>query len=168
MSYRILALDPRSQQMSLPVLRKIQELVEAGAVVVGAKPTSTPSLSDSDAEFHALADQLWGTGAGKAEVTTGKGRVFGGAKISAALDTLKIARDFSYSQPETDSELLFVHRHLTDADFYFVDNRRDRPETLTQPSASKASKPRSGTLTPAPSNLPRSRFGTAAPRSHSR
>jgi len=130
MSYRILALDPRSQQMSLPVLRKIQELVEAGAVVVGAKPTSTPSLSDSDAEFHALADQLWGTGAGKAEVTTGKGRVFGGAKISAALDTLKIARDFSYSQPETDSELLFVHRHLTDADFYFVDNRRDRPETL--------------------------------------
>jgi (4-O-methyl)-D-glucuronate---lignin esterase len=38
MSYRVLALDPRTRQMSLPVLRKINELVEAGAIVVGEKP----------------------------------------------------------------------------------------------------------------------------------
>ena len=45
MSYRVLALDPRSRQMSLPVLRQIRELVEAGAVVVGDKPEATPSLA---------------------------------------------------------------------------------------------------------------------------
>jgi hypothetical protein len=130
MSYRILALDPRSQHMSLPVLRKIKKLVEAGAVVVGAKPTATPSLSDSDAEFNTLADQLWGTGASTGEVTLGKGKVLGVTKISDALGSLHIAPDFSYSKPETDSELLFVHRHLADGDVFFVDNRRDHPETL--------------------------------------
>ena len=35
MSYRVLALDPNSRQMSLPVLRKIRDLVRAGAVVAG-------------------------------------------------------------------------------------------------------------------------------------
>src|SRR5438874_400881 len=61
MTYRVLALDPRSKQMSLPVLREINELVEAGAIVVGAKPESDPSLADDQAEFHSLADKLWGT-----------------------------------------------------------------------------------------------------------
>ena len=62
MSYRVLALDPRSRHMSLPVLRKIRDLVSAGAVVVGAKPTDDPSLSDDQAEFHTIADQVWGSG----------------------------------------------------------------------------------------------------------
>src|SRR5882724_1616923 len=96
MSYRILALDPRSQHMSLPVLRKIRDLVEAGAVVVGAKPTSTPSFSGNDTEFHAITDRLWGSGksAGTSQVTTGRGKVFGAAKINEALEALKIAPDF--------------------------------------------------------------------------
>jgi hypothetical protein len=38
MSYSVLALDPNSQNMSLAVLRKIRDLVNAGAVVVGPKP----------------------------------------------------------------------------------------------------------------------------------
>ena len=43
MSYRVLALDPNSQHMSLPVLRKIRDLVNAGAVVVGPKPRRVPA-----------------------------------------------------------------------------------------------------------------------------
>jgi len=38
MRYRVLALDPNSRHMSLPVLRKIRELVAAGAGVAGPKP----------------------------------------------------------------------------------------------------------------------------------
>src|SRR6185436_805335 len=53
MSYRVLALDPNSRYMSLPVLRKIRELVNAGGTVVGRKPVTTPSLSDDEKEFHA-------------------------------------------------------------------------------------------------------------------
>src|SRR5690242_16500099 len=52
MNYRVLALDPYSRHMSLPVLRAIRRLVEDGAVVSGAKPTDTPSLADDAAEFR--------------------------------------------------------------------------------------------------------------------
>ena len=61
MVYRVLALDPRSKQMSLPVLKQISKLVEAGAIVVGDKPEGTPSLADDQNEFRALADKLWGS-----------------------------------------------------------------------------------------------------------
>ena len=37
MNYRVLALDPYSKHMSLPVLRAIHKLVEQGAVVAGDK-----------------------------------------------------------------------------------------------------------------------------------
>ena len=46
MVYRVLVLDNYSRHMSLPVLRKIRELVNAGAIVIGPKPESSPSLSD--------------------------------------------------------------------------------------------------------------------------
>ena len=72
MRYRVLALDPNSRHMSLPVLRKIRDLVTAGAVVAGPKPLSTPSLSDDQAEFRRLADELWGSGGGKQDRQGGR------------------------------------------------------------------------------------------------
>ena len=42
MSYRVLALDPYSQHMSLPVLRKIRDLVKAGAVGGGSQARRQP------------------------------------------------------------------------------------------------------------------------------
>ncbi len=76
MSYRVLALDPYSKHMSLPVLRGIHKLVEDGAVVAGAKPTDTPSLADDAAEFKKLNDELFGDGTGVHKV--GKGTVYAG------------------------------------------------------------------------------------------
>jgi hypothetical protein len=125
MQYRVLALDPHSQHMSLPVLRKIRDLVRAGAVVCGPKPTDTPSLSDDNKEFQNLAKELWGSGDGN---TVGKGKVFGDKKL---VDTLAdVGPDFSYTKSESDTNLLFVHRKQADGDLYFVDNRNDRDETL--------------------------------------
>src|SRR5216110_2384105 len=125
MTYRVLALDPRSKQMSLPVLQKINELVEAGAIVVGAKPESDPSLADDQAEFHSLADKLWGSGS---SASVGKGRVYGVQKVGDMLQTLHISPDFEYTKPKTDTTILFVHRKLADGDLYFLDNRNDRDE----------------------------------------
>ena len=42
MAYRVLVLDPRSRHMSLPVLRKIRDMVRQGAIVVGSKPVGQP------------------------------------------------------------------------------------------------------------------------------
>ena len=46
--------------MTLPVLRRLRDLVSQGAVIVGGKPIDSPSLSDDEVEFHNIADKLWG------------------------------------------------------------------------------------------------------------
>jgi hypothetical protein len=127
MKYRVLALDPHSQHMSLPVLRKIRDLVQAGAVVCGPKPTDTPSLSDDTREFQNLAGELWGSGGGHA---VGKGKVYGNRKLADTLADIQVGPDFSYTMPESDTKVLFVHRKLADGDLYFVDNRNEHDETL--------------------------------------
>ncbi len=131
-SYRILYLGGRSQRMTLPVLVKLASLVEQGAVLVGNKPDDSPSLSDNEQQFHAAADLLWGTNAGQGPSVrlVGKGRVYVGMTANDALAALHVPRDFEYSRPESDSDLMFVHRILADRDVYFVDNRRDREERV--------------------------------------
>ncbi len=124
MSYRVLALDAYSQHMSLPVLRKVRDLVLAGATVVGARPVDDPSLADDAAEFHSISDQLWG------QSKTGKGKVYGDQKLTDVLAGMKVPPDFAYSKPSTDTEVLFVHRKLEHSDLYYVDNRNDRVEQV--------------------------------------
>ena len=128
MNYRVLALDPYSKHMSLPVLRGIHKLVEQGAVVAGEKPTDTPSLADDAAEFKKLNDELFGDGSGVHSV--GKGKVYAGQNAEAALKALSVAPDFDHTKPQSDTRILFVHRKLADADIYFLDNRNDRDETV--------------------------------------
>jgi hypothetical protein len=124
MSYRVLALDSYSKHMSLPVLRQIRDLVAAGATVVGARPVDDPSLGDNAAEFKAICDQLWGKPA------SGHGKVYGSEKLQDVLSGMKIAPDVEYTKPESDTNILFVHRRLNNADLYYVDNRNDSAETV--------------------------------------
>jgi len=128
MSYRVLALDPYSRHMSLPVLKKVRDLVNAGAVVVGPKPVDSPSLSDNQAEFKTIAEQLFGSGLG--ERTCGKGKVYAGQTLGEALFALEVPPDFEFTRPQADTNLLFVHRKLADGEVYWVDNRNNRAETV--------------------------------------
>ena len=123
MSYRLLALDPNSRHMSLAVLRKIRDLVGAGAVVVGPKPVDSPSLADDQAEFRALADRLWGSG-------IAKGKVDGDQTVAQALGALRVDPDFAYGKPRQETTLLFVHRKLADGDVYWIGDSDSRPEIL--------------------------------------
>ncbi len=62
MSYRLLVL-PQVETMTPQLLRKIKELVEAGATVLGPPPVKSPSLANypqCDAEVQQLASELWG------------------------------------------------------------------------------------------------------------
>jgi hypothetical protein len=128
MRYRVLALDAHSVHMSLPVLRRIRELVNAGAVVVGPRPLDTPSLADDVTEFRSGVRALWGDTAGVHAY--GKGRVYSNMEVGAALADLKLAADFVYSRPQADTQLLAVHRRLADGELYFVTNRAARVEEL--------------------------------------
>ena len=129
-AYRILYLGGTSKRMTLPVLLRIRELVMQGAVVVGDKPTDSPSLADDPIAFRKVADELWGTGKMQNMRSVGKGKVYSGMSANAVLANLQLQQDFSYTRPEADTELMFVHRKLADGDLYFVDNRRGRPEDL--------------------------------------
>jgi hypothetical protein len=64
MSYRVLVL-PETPTMTPALLRKVKELVKAGATVVGPPPLKSPSLSgypQCDAEVKKLAAELWSDG----------------------------------------------------------------------------------------------------------
>ncbi|MCY2990002.1 MAG: glycosyl hydrolase [Planctomycetota bacterium] len=86
MSYRLLVL-PRIPTMTPRLLRKIKELVEAGATVLGPRPLKSPSLSNfpqCDEELQRLAETIWGAGPSTAELqerACGQGRVFCGLGI---------------------------------------------------------------------------------------
>lgn len=62
MRYRVLVL-PRFDTMTPKLLRKIRDLVVAGATIIGNAPTHSPSLVGypaCDSEVRALAHELWG------------------------------------------------------------------------------------------------------------
>ena len=128
MRYRLLALDPYSRHMSLPVLRAIRALVAAGAVVAGPKPIDTPSLADDQKEFARLSSELFGDGTGIHSV--GKGKVYAGADAASVLTALSLPPDFDYTRPMADTQVEFVHRKLPNADIYFLSNRNERDQTL--------------------------------------
>ncbi len=123
MRYRVLALDPHARQTSLLVLRRIRELVAAGAVVVGPKPVGSPSLADDEAEFQRVADELWGPGTGAGEHRLGAGRRARRRVARRGPLGLGVAPDFEHATLKAEGSLLFVHRALPDGDVYFVDNR---------------------------------------------
>lgn len=128
MSYRILVLDDNAVHMPLNVLKKIRHLVNAGAIVVGPKPTDSPSNSDNQAKFKAIADQLWGPGEGTRKV--GKGQVFAGQTAADALQALEVSPDFEHTKPQSDTAVAYVHRKISDGDIYFVHNRKNRAENV--------------------------------------
>lgn len=128
MSYRLLVLDSNASKMTLPVLRKIAQLSREGAVIAGIKPEMTPSQKDDASEFNRVLAEVWeGQHGSKASAS---GKLYTGKALQEVLDDLKIAPDFSYTKPQDDSKLMFVHRRLIDADIYWINNRKDRSETF--------------------------------------
>jgi hypothetical protein len=120
-TYRILGLNQNSRYMSLPVLQAIQRLVMQGATIAGPKPIDDPSLADNQAEFHTLADQLFGNGSGVHHL--GKGVVYAGQTVASALAQMHVAPDFAYRSSSPHADIQFLHRKLTNGDIYFIDNR---------------------------------------------
>jgi hypothetical protein len=146
MSYSALVL-PERETMTPALLRRIKELVQRGATVVGPRVLKSPSLAgfpECDAEVKKLADELWGDvdGTSITEHRLGKGRIvwrkadaanpsvpdisatasgpdqYGDfGVVTSLLGSMGIAPDF-----ESDVPLRYAHRQDKGMEIYFVAN----------------------------------------------
>lgn len=113
MSYAIMQLCDRAR-MPLEMLEKIEELIDAGATILGPKPLDVPGLKDHaehTAKLRALADALWDSG-----------RIDNRTSARECLESKGIAPDFSYTSSGDRAELDYIHRTAGDTDIYFVRN----------------------------------------------
>jgi hypothetical protein len=99
MTYRVLAVDLDSDQVSLAALRKIEEIKKAGVPVVFGKrtPQRTPGLARDSDEVRRLGAELWA-----ASPTLGD-----------ALTTQKLPPDF-------EGPFEYTHRRDGETEIYFV------------------------------------------------
>jgi len=135
MSYRVLVLPDDIDRLTLPVLKKLRDLVADGAIISGPKPGKSPSLSGfpaSDDEVRAVANDLWGPTDGKSvtEHAYSKGKVYWGKSLNEVLEAQKTNPDFRYTRPAFDTKLVWIHRRTTDAEIYFVSNQNNRAEDV--------------------------------------
>jgi hypothetical protein len=131
MSYRLLYMRPDVTALTLPTLRKLRELVEAGGVLAGGPPEHALGLGASDAEVRAVAEQIWGPAPAPAGVrSVGKGKVYWGKSLADVLAAEGVAPDVAFAATQPDAHVMPLHRRTADADIYYLTNRRDRAEHL--------------------------------------
>ena len=103
--------------MTVARLKKLRDLVAAGANLLADPPQATPGLEgqpQADEELKQIATELWGS-TGETERAIGKGRIFRSQDPAAVLAKLDVQPDFS--SPE---KVTWIHRRAGDADIYFI------------------------------------------------
>jgi len=147
--YGVLVL-PREETMSLELLQKISQLVEAGARVIGPRPKKSNGWADhgmKDTAVRALAATLWREGTRLVEsddpLDRGVGKAHredesrhGGPDISTRYpDYEAIVRRLEASgwvpDFESDGPIRYTHRSTAQEEIYFVSNRSGTPVETT-------------------------------------
>ncbi len=113
-------------------LRKLRDLVVAGALLSGEPPVAPAGLKDWEkrAEFDQLVAEIWGglDGQGVKSKSLGRGKVYAGVKPRDILALEKIAPDVGGDTAGGDVK--FIHRSAPGAEIYFVFNYSDRSRRL--------------------------------------
>ncbi len=126
--YRMLVIPAEDDRLTLPIVRKLSELVAAGATLIAPPPRKSPSLQGfpkADDEIASIVSTTWGGIDGKSETyhSYGKGKVLWGPLLQQALPLLGLPVDVEYNRPRPESRLVWTHRSTPDADIYFIANR---------------------------------------------
>ena len=126
--YPLLVL-PNSNSILPEVLKKIKELIDAGAIVVGDKPKSAYGLKNypkSDDEVNRLANILWSN---NTQTPNGKGKMF--TSLTEGLKTINIQPDVIIQQADSAHLISSLHRKGINADVYFIANLHNKPQEIT-------------------------------------
>lgn len=94
--------------LSVPVLKKVKALLDAGARVAARRPLESPTLSDDPNVWKTLVNEIWGTGRANLVETT---------------DLLVAAKKFGLKPPaDSKGRLGAIRRRIDGRDFYFLMN----------------------------------------------
>ena len=131
-NYRLLVL-PDTRRMPAEVMKKLKDLVRAGATVVGPRPESDPGLKNypqADADIKNMAAQVWGDCDGKTvkQHAFGKGRVLWGSSLREILAGDGVFPDFI--TVNDNAFIDFIHRRVGKAEVYFLANRKNQAESV--------------------------------------
>lgn len=137
MSYRLLVFPdaiargyPCHGQFITPeLLKRLADLVTAGATIIWPRPSIAPGLRDypqCDKEIDARARELWGPeDKPSGDRHVGKGRVIWGKAPRQVLLDDGIPPDFKQRPlaPSQQQRLAYIHRRVGDTEVYFIANR---------------------------------------------
>jgi hypothetical protein len=128
--YEVLVL-PHDRRISPLILTKLEQMIAAGATVVGPKPTRCYSLTNHkacDAQVQSLADKLWGNvDSVNVQVRTyGKGKIIWGRTVREVLTQKGITPDVQVNKINR-NDLDYIHRATAKSDIYFVRNKKEEP-----------------------------------------
>jgi hypothetical protein len=128
-NYAVLILSSEDPDMTPPVLARLQELVRAGATILGPRPQQSPSLADyprCDAQVQKLAGEMWGPcdGSNVRQNAFGQGRVVWGQSLADVFAAQNLPPDFIFKGADGHSRLAYAHRIAGAADLYFISNQR--------------------------------------------
>ncbi|MCY7358146.1 MAG: glycoside hydrolase [Rudanella sp.] len=117
--YQVLAL-PNHKVLSLKALRKVKELVENGATIIGEKPLTTASLeggANAEKERQEITNKVWDK-----------------IKPISAQEALKnkgILPDCQFINQPKDKIFDYIHRKVENIDLYFISSQNKESTTQT-------------------------------------
>ena len=127
MCYKILVL-PANSSIDMELARKIEQLVNKGAVVIGNGFKGSTGLKglSADDEVKRISESLFGTpGADnrfeKGIRNVGRGTVYIAYDINEVLHQENITKDVDV--PETEHKILWIHRRDKEEHYYFISNQ---------------------------------------------
>ncbi|MBQ3882052.1 MAG: glycoside hydrolase family 2 [Bacteroidales bacterium] len=104
--YKVIWMDRNMERVSVPVLKKLAALANAGAWIGGMKPQAPASLSDNIDEFNSLVADIFGSG---------RANVMETASISDFLAKAGVPQDV-----KIDASYNFLHRTMKGAEIYWI------------------------------------------------
>ena len=116
-AYKVLWMDRNMNVMSVPVLRKIASLVNAGAWVGGVRPNGPASVTDDAAEFASLIADIW---------DSGRQNVVETKDLEDLLKAAGVAEDVNLP-----AGYKFLHRTLAGTEVYWVNKPSKEYQTIT-------------------------------------
>lgn len=128
--YRMMVL-PKLETMRPELLKKIQQLIEDGGVILGPAPKRSPSLQNfpkADEEINSIAQSMWS----KIDASTkyakiGKGTLIDGMNMEEALALINCVPD---CKTTAEDPILYGHRSVNGMEIYFITNQSANQVTI--------------------------------------